>query len=99
MRTTLTLDDDIFALARTLAQREGISLGEMISRLVRQGVQSQQQSIPLRKKTKSRFALLPVRDENISVEHLRSLMDQKAYELPVDCLKLPECAVDSPKSL
>lgn len=38
MRTTLDLADDVYELARLLAQREGISLGAAISRLVRRGL-------------------------------------------------------------
>ena len=41
MRTTLALDDDIFAYARTHAQRERISIGEAVSRLARQGIVAQ----------------------------------------------------------
>lgn len=35
MRTTLALDDDVLAAARAIAQREGRSLGEVVSGLVR----------------------------------------------------------------
>ena len=38
MRTTLQLDDDVYAAARSLARAEGKSLGEVVSRLVRQGL-------------------------------------------------------------
>ena len=36
MRTTLSLDDDVFAVARQRAQRERTSLGEAVSRYVRE---------------------------------------------------------------
>ncbi|MCA0175187.1 MAG: CopG family transcriptional regulator [Proteobacteria bacterium] len=39
MRTTLTLDDDILHAARSLAARQGASLGEMVSQLARRGLQ------------------------------------------------------------
>lgn len=38
MRTTLTLDDDILAVARALADAEHRSLGEVISDLARRGL-------------------------------------------------------------
>lgn len=38
MRTTLSIDDDILAIARALAEREGRSLGEVISDLARKGL-------------------------------------------------------------
>ncbi len=37
MRTTLTLDDDVLAVARALAQRNGSSLGSAVSELARRG--------------------------------------------------------------
>jgi len=38
MRTTLQLDDDVLAAARTLARQRRISLGAVISALARQGL-------------------------------------------------------------
>ena len=37
MRTTVTIDDDVLAVARALAQREGSSLGSALSTLARRG--------------------------------------------------------------
>ena len=37
MRTTLTLDDDVLAVARALAARRGVSLGSAVSDLARRG--------------------------------------------------------------
>ena len=77
MRTTLALDDDVFAFARSRAQREHITVGQMISRLAREGIRAQnaprlQSAAPI-----SKFALLPARDEIITTEHVRDLMDQE----------------------
>lgn len=77
MRTTLVLDDDIFAYARAHAQRERISIGEAVSRLARQGIVAQGQSRAALPKPKSRYALLPARAEVITPEHVRALMDQE----------------------
>jgi len=37
MRTTVTIDDDVLAAARTLAVRKRISLGSALSELARRG--------------------------------------------------------------
>ncbi|WP_420621348.1 CopG family transcriptional regulator [Candidatus Poriferisodalis sp.] len=37
MRTTLELDDDVLAVARSLAQERGISIGAAMSELARRG--------------------------------------------------------------
>ncbi len=39
MRTTLTIDDDVLAVARAMAQRQHKSVGEVISALARQALQ------------------------------------------------------------
>jgi hypothetical protein len=38
MRTTLTLDDDVFASARALAAQRGVPIGAVISDLARRGL-------------------------------------------------------------
>lgn len=38
MRTTLTIDDDIYRVARTLAAQQGRSIGTVISELARHGL-------------------------------------------------------------
>ncbi len=77
MRTTLALDDDVIAYARSHAQRESVSLGEVVSRLARQGIVAEGQIHRTPGQPKSRYALLPARDETITVEHVRDLMDQE----------------------
>ena len=39
VRTTLAIDDDVLLAARHLAERQGRSMGEVISTLARQGLQ------------------------------------------------------------
>lgn len=77
MRTTLTLDDDVFAVARQRAQRERISLGESVSRYVRDALRASAQvpatPVPLR----SKYSVLPARDEIITTDHVRRLMEQE----------------------
>ncbi len=78
MRTTLSLSEDALHVARHLAAREKVSLGEAVSRLVRVGAgayatTSAAPDAPLR----GRFALLPARDEAITVAHVRELMERE----------------------
>lgn len=81
MRTTLAIDEDVFSYARAHAQRERISLGEAVSRLARQGIQSQNRvqsrTLPAPARLKSRYALLPARAEVITPQHVRQLMEQE----------------------
>ena len=77
MRTTLALDDDVFAYARSHAQRERISIGEAVSRLARDGIRAQGLSAAKPARLKSKFSLLPARKEVITTEHVRDLMDQE----------------------
>ena len=41
MRTTVTIDDDVMAVARALAERKGSSLGSALSELARRGFRSE----------------------------------------------------------
>ena len=74
MRTTINLQDDALLVAKQVAARERVSLGEAISRLVLLGAMAQ----PLHQQTaqplRGRFALLPQRDEVITPDHIRELM-------------------------
>ena len=77
MRTTLAIDDDVFVFVRSHAQRDHISIGEAVSRLLRQGIQAQNQSLATLAKPQSKYALLPARAEVITSDHVRTLMDQE----------------------
>lgn len=77
MRTTLALDDDVFAFARTCAQREHMTVGQVVSRLARDGIRAQSAPRLQASAPQSRFALLGARDEIITTEHVRDLMDQE----------------------
>ena len=77
MRTTLALSDDVFLIARQVAARDRVSLGEAVSRLAREGYRSQTQQPATGTVLKSRYSVLPARDEIITTEHLRRLMDEE----------------------
>ena len=77
MRTTLNLADDALLVAKQVAARSHLSLGEAVSQLIRAGagarLNTPSKHIPLR----GRFALLPQRDEIITPEHVRELMERE----------------------
>lgn len=81
MRTTVNLDEDALLAARHVAQRERISLGEAISELVRRGAASGAAASPSGARDgaplRGRFALLPTRDEIITPQHVRDLMERE----------------------
>lgn len=77
MRTTLTIAEDAFLVAKHLAAREHLSLGDAVSELVRAGARARAAASPVHAPLRGRFALLPVRDEVITVEHVRELMDRE----------------------
>ncbi|HMN76595.1 MAG TPA: hypothetical protein PKC97_11055 [Burkholderiaceae bacterium] len=79
MRTTVNIAEDALLAARHMAQRERVPLGDAISELVRRGATvggkhaATRQHAPLR----GRFALLPVRDEVVTPQHVRELMERE----------------------
>ena len=78
MRTTLSLDDDVFSAARQRAQRERTSSGEAVSRYVRDALRANAQA-PITPTTfRSKYSVLPARDEIITTEHVRRLMEQES---------------------
>lgn len=77
MRTTLAIDDDVFAYVRAHARRERISIGEALWRLARQGIQASQLPPPPTLRPKSRYSLLPARHEVLASEHVRRLIEQE----------------------
>lgn len=77
MRTTLAIDDDVFNIARQKAQREHVSIGAAVSELMRMGVRSMQMPASQRPATRSKYAVLPARQEIITSEHVYKLMEQE----------------------
>ncbi|WP_326543986.1 CopG family transcriptional regulator [Pseudorhodoferax sp.] len=76
MRTTLDIDDDVLLAAKEHAARERRSLGAVISALARESLRRPPATVGRHaRKTGGRFAVLPQRDEVVTVEHVRGLMD------------------------
>lgn len=79
MRTTINLAEDAALAARNLAQREHVSLGEAISELIRRGATAGMDGGQTRavQPMRGRFALLSARDEVITPQHVRALMERE----------------------
>lgn len=77
MRTTLNIEDDALLAARLHAQRERVSLGEAVSQLLRRGAALPSAADPTQPPLRGRFALLPQRDEVITTQHVRELMERE----------------------
>ena len=77
MRTTLDIDEDVLQAAREHAARERKSLGAVISGLARESLRRPASPAPRRGTARrgGRYAVLPQRDEVITVEHVRGLRD------------------------
>lgn len=80
MRTTLNLQEDALIAARNVAQRERLSLGDAVSALIRRGAAAPAASSAAAAAgpaLRGRFALLPARDEVITPQHIRELMERE----------------------
>lgn len=75
MRTTLDIESDILQVAKEIAAAEKSSAGAVLSKLARQGYQAANSA-----KTsghRNGIEMLPLRDEPVSLEHVRQLMDEE----------------------
>lgn len=74
MRTTLTLEQDVYEAARALAEAERRSLGEVVSRLARRGL------APARTVARRRHGFpvvsLPKGSRPVTSEAVRRLLDE-----------------------
>ncbi len=77
MRTTVDIDEDLLVAAREISQRQGISQGQVISRLLRKaltgGLASTQPSVP----KAGGFKPFPARGTVISNELIDKLRDSE----------------------
>ena len=77
MRTTVNLEEDALLAAQSYAKRKRISIGRAISELVREATRGSIEPAQIQRPLRGRFALAPERDEVISVEFIRRLMEQE----------------------
>ena len=77
MRTTLDIDEDVLQAAKEHAAREHKSVGTVISALARESLRRPALPSPRSgsRRRGGRFAVLPRRDEVITLDHVRSLRD------------------------
>jgi hypothetical protein len=73
MRTTLELDDDLLGAARQLAKKRGVTLGRVISELVRQSLPAT--ALPKFRNGVEVFVCKPG-DPNIDMEIVNRLRDE-----------------------
>lgn len=77
MRTTLTIDNDVLAAAKHLAERERRSLGAVISSLARQGLRRDEATAPA---VRNGLPLLRVKAsaQPVTLERVNALRDELA---------------------
>jgi hypothetical protein len=73
MRTTLDIEDDVLLAAKEIARRRGLSLGKIVSNLVRQALAQQTDSV-----TRHGAPLFPVRPDAsvVTLELVNQLRDE-----------------------
>ncbi len=77
MRTTLAIDEDVFNIARQKAQREHVTIGAAVSELMRLGIRSMHMPASQLPPTRSKYAVLPARNETITSAHVYKLIEQE----------------------
>ncbi len=75
MRTTVTIDDDVLAVARALAERNRISLGRALSVLARRGFRTGSAVVPRGRERGVVFAVEPDAEPITNEDVHRSLSD------------------------
>jgi Arc/MetJ family transcription regulator len=75
MRTTLTLDDDVFELAARQAKLRGVSLGKTVSDLLRRGLNA---STPSQEKDGLVVFHLPADSPKVTTEDVRRIETEGA---------------------
>ena len=77
MRTTLDIDDDVLAAVKEHAARDRTSLGATLSALARQALRHPPAPGARAAPRGGRFAVLPRRDEVVTLEHVRAVADRE----------------------
>jgi hypothetical protein len=81
-KPTLDIDDDVLFSAKELAAKERKKAGKVLSEFFRRGIQTGN-TAPDRPKLgqpyamKNGIAVLPSRDEVVTTEHIRSIMEEE----------------------
>lgn len=72
MRTTLDIEDDVLQVAKEMAQRDGIPIGQIVSVLARRGLAQRREGLSL---YRGGVSLLPSRGEVITPEKVQTIKD------------------------
>ena len=75
MRTTVTIDDDVLAVARALAERNRTSLGQALSELARRGIRTSAAVAQRKREPGTVFSVDPDADPITNEDIRRSLSD------------------------
>jgi hypothetical protein len=70
MRTTVSLDDDVFDMAKRYAEARSIALGKALSELARRGAEA---PLKTRKVNGLTVVDLPEDAEKVTIEHVKRL--------------------------
>ncbi|MDZ7749044.1 MAG: hypothetical protein U5K43_09570 [Halofilum sp. (in: g-proteobacteria)] len=80
MRTTLNIDDDLLAAARTMAHQQNLPTGVVVSRLLRVALVGRPEGESPNRGAGSRklagFRPFPARDTPVDNEHINRLRDE-----------------------
>ena len=71
MRTTLNVDDDVLLAAKQRAALEGISVGEALSAMAREGLRSTKSS-----RVRNGVHLIPNAKRRVTPESVQELLDE-----------------------
>jgi hypothetical protein len=75
MRTTITLEDDAFAVAQAYAQARALKLGQAISELIRRGGGER---VPVRKESGVWVFDLPPDAPKVTARQVKDLMENES---------------------
>jgi hypothetical protein len=73
MRTTLTLNDDVFQEVKAYAESRDVSLGKAVSELVRRGLRA---PLPTRLVNGFHVVVLPPGSPSVTTEDVEKLQDE-----------------------
>lgn len=76
MRTTIDIEDDVLAAAKELARAQNVSVGHVVSKLVRETLAGRQQE-QSGKKHAAGFRPFPARGSLVTNEQVNALRDQE----------------------
>lgn len=77
MRTILDIEEDVLQAAKELAQREGSTASQIISRLARRGLRVPSDNSGKSQKIRGGVPLLEARGEVVTLGHVQRLIEQE----------------------